>query len=368
MAGWRSWLGIGSPEADLPVQPDATRVLNDPIGSVARGCIERIISRAQNVRFKGDPGSRANRPCGAAGSRGFYAQLARQMLIEGYALGYREAGGDYKVAVSAGSTLDETAMEWHLQTDQSDQGRVVIQPAASVLFVTRRPLVGDRIYEPENPLVEIRDAVGLYEAGRRHQHDYADRGSRIGFILHGNKEVTNKKRMKNTMDGIRKLLAGNRRNYQVVTLPLEMDAKPMPSPAAPTPGAVSMATQEIARHFGVPMQMLQTDAAPTADEERVESRLLTDAVFPVLERISQAWETLTGDECRYDGMSVSLPTLGARTSHLKHLAQVRGFLVDEIRALVDYPPLPGGKGQVIISPAGGPEEKKNGRPRKEEEE
>lgn len=365
----RWFSGRISPGLDQPVEVESPIALSNPIGSVARASINRIVSRASHVRFKGDEGSRQNKPGGAGGSsRDFYSDFIEQMLIEGYALAYPNSKGDFRVAISEGSNYNVEDDSWDLKAGIGPTlARMVRVPNKEVLFATLRPLRGNEIYLPDQPMREIADAMILYERGRQHQVDYSDRGNRVGFVVKANKDVTNPDKQKNLLNDIQKFLNASRRQYGVMRMPLESDLLHLPGANAPAKGSIEYATQEIARFYGVPLQMLQTDAAATADEERVESRLLTDAVFPTLDRVCIAWEKKLMRPVTYDGISLSRPTLGARAAHIKNLAQAGIFTVNEIRGMMGYEPLPGPEGDRIASPAGGPDhEKEPGRPRGEE--
>ena len=374
-AGFFSGLFGGSlPRIDAPTggTADTTLSLNNPIGSVVRSCLDRIISRACYVIFDGDS-DLPNRPTGEWGARAFYTKVMEQMMVEGSALCYpvspHAKGGPYKVAITGGSTYNYSDNTWTLKTSYIDSGKGIRVPAHRVLYITYRPQHGDRVYMSESPLFEIADAMILYEQARSQWIDYANRGHRIGFVIQGNKEVVNPDSRKNAIDEVRNFLNGNKRSYGVITLPLEAQMAALSHPPAPVKEAILLATQEVARFYGVPLQMLQTEVAPQGAEELAESKLLSDAVFPICERIAQGWEMHLKRKVNFKPMMLSRPTLGARASYIASLAGTGCVTIDECRGLVDYPPLPDGEGKLMPSPRGGStqglaEEERKGAPNK----
>ena len=354
---FRGLLGGSLPRIDAPTASgtDTTLALSNPIGSVVRACMDRVISRACYVSFDCD-GALPNRPTGEAGGRAFYTRVMEQMMVEGAALCYPVAPDrthPLKVAITAGSVYNREDMTWTLKTSYQDTGNFIRVPAHRVLYITYRVQHGDRTYMPESPLFEIADAMILYEQARSQWIDYANRGGRIGFVIQGNKEVVNPDSRKNAIEEVRDFLNGNRRSYGVMTLPLEAQMASLSHPPAPVKEAMLLATQEIARFYGVPLQMLQTEVAPQGAEELAESKLLSDAVFPICERIAQGWEKYLKRQVCYKPMMLSRPTLGARASYIASLAGTGCITIDECRALVDYAPLPDGEGKLMPSPRGG---------------
>lgn len=348
--------------------------------SAIRSCVERIISRALPAEFTSSDKSKQrilDNPLGQGkfGKIAFYRSLYEQLLIDGNAFVYRtvssdrENAGGRRVAISSGTEYLPQVKKWRVQK-RINQQQMSIMSADNEGLITHFYLgykEGDEHHKVQSPIQAIERALLLHDSTRNLLIDYAQKGHKLGGLFKGTPGVSTADRpqLKSDYQDLNKDLTKLKRNYSIMAAPPEIEYMPIPKVAPPTMEALDMALQEIARVYGVPMEMLQARKERT-DYSNVDDHLMSDAVFPMLDMVCDGLSRHLKTEVTVKPFTAFRAVLGSASKHITNLAQTTVPTVNELRALLRYPPVSWGNEPPQPAGAGYNQNKsdENGRPKK----
>lgn len=329
-----------------------------------RACVDRIVSRAMFARYKTESKSmqgRIDRPNSRSHPQEFYRQMLEELLLTGNAFVWRDASNNRHVALTTGTQYDPVRQRWSVQINT--EGRKEFFPVGDdrLMHATLGYYRGASPQKAPSPLAACAEAIKLYAAMRGASLDYLNSGLSVSAVFQGRVEHMNKpEKLAETAEDVEKAVQQIKHRYAQVYSPPEAELKRLADPKEPAPSVGQFALQEIARVFGVPLDLLQTDQKRQEDAV-IDAHLLRDAVYPVCSRIAAAWTRHTHTLVDVDKSSLMLPAGGSTAKAILTMGQIGCFTKNEIRAMSGYEPLPEGMGgDELTQSAGAPGREEGG--------
>jgi HK97 family phage portal protein len=209
-----------------------------------------------------------------------------------------------------------------------------------------------------NPIQYAKQAIGLGLGTEEFGGRFFSQGSTASVVLEAEKEVS-ETALKRAAEAWKKAHSGLKNAHFPVLLEGGLTAKPLsiPNDQAQFLETRGFQLNEIARFFRVPPHMISDVAPTTSWGTGIEQQGIGFVVYtlrPWIERVEQSATILFPAESR---AFMKFNVDGLLRGDLKGRYDAyatgvnNGFLsVDEVRALEDRPPLPGGKGQAFRQP------------------
>lgn len=145
---------------------------------------------------------------------------------------------------------------------------------------------------------------------------------------------------------------GPSNSHRVAILDLSLDYKPLAASNADAQFIESqdVSVKDLARYFGVPLYKLQEGKQSYSSNEQNAIEYVVGTLHPIVTQYEEelSYKLLTDRELR-GGLEIRLNLMGelrgdsaSRATWYKVMRETGAFSVNEIRALEDLPPVPGG--------------------------
>ena len=145
---------------------------------------------------------------------------------------------------------------------------------------------------------------------------------------------------------------GPSNSHRVAILDLSLDYKPLAASNADAQFIESqdVSVKDLARYFGVPLYKIQEGKQSYSSNEQNAIEYVVGTLHPIVTQYEEelSYKLLTDRELR-GGLEIRLNLMGelrgdsaSRATWYKNMRETGAFSVNEIRALEDLPPVPGG--------------------------
>lgn len=340
-----SWTNFGDINKFDPGGPEE-------LGSIVRACVNRITSRATSAGYQSRNGqveAKIRKPNRWISAYYWYRQLYEQMLLTGNAFAVLDEGKNWQVAISSGSEWSQEEGIWRLRLNNRDEALVEVEPGRGRMAHFHLGFtVGNEPQKAPSPVEEIAEALGLHEEMRSLVLDYAVNGHKLGGTFQTRAEVTDDEGVDAVIGDMKdQIERGGGRRYGTLAVPAYLEYREVGRVAPPDPYGMDLAIREVARTYGVPVELLAM-GVERSDHSNVDSHLLTDAVIPLVESVAAGWEAALHTDVTYEPLSLFKSTLGSSAKLLMALAQTGVPTVQECRRILGLPELMSAERKAIL--------------------
>ena len=279
---------------------------------------------------------------------GFYRQLLEQLLTTGNAIVWKDDNAALHVAITSGSsftykTWGNELSVWSLQTNiyHTNQLEIPHDPS-KVCLIHLGNMQGDVPHLVPSPLEIVKLGLMLHEKARALLLSYASYGHAVGAVVKPSQEMQDRENAANMMEELSKELKSiSENNYSLFTTPPEAEVEVTSNVAMPDTSLMDLALKEIARVYGVPLELLQCQSERT-EYSNIDDHLLSDAVYPVLDSISDGLSRLLNTKVTYKEIDVMRASFGSTAKSVTNLSQTGTITINEMREYMGLPEVPWG--------------------------
>ncbi len=353
-----------------------------PPGSAVWACICRIAHRAAQAKFRvvDADGSIVGHPVdillaspsGRLGRFSFQRSIAESLLTNGngyaltvmggtglaasYPTGLRYVPAD-SVSIIGMTRLGRQSYRYSIRTPTPGfQGTSRNVPSTRIVHA-KGPFYDPASGKSASPLQAAAASIGLYLQSVASSQAFLSNSSRFGGVLETNlggsmDSPEDEKAIEQYREMLREAFAGTANTGKIVQLPHGHTLKAAPSLAKEMLAAeqLNWSVNEIARHYGVPLALIQHTNGVRQSTEELETALVQEAVAPLCAQMSDAYteriltesDRMAGYRVEADLSAFGLPTASGKASRAMTLAQTGVVTINEIRRGLGLPPIDDG--------------------------